>query len=249
MGTRLPSRSFVSRGLGILQRRICEVLYAIEGNELSLRDLRCQLGEPDRSNLRRGIRGLLKRGLLEELRVGEQRRVKLSFWGVIFAHSPPRIPRRSRVSPHTKLRREMRMLEEAREEEQRRLETEVGKGSRWIGYEHRFVRRRHPGQTQLRILSALWEYADPLNEGLPVSAVKAIVGGNRSNMRRAIRTLLLRGQLDESEGGDCIRLSHSAARWFSGFPPVPEEPIDDDHAREVLRVHRGVKLARGPSGR
>lgn len=237
----------MSRGLGILQRRVCEVLYAVEGNELSLRELRCQLGEPDRSNLRRGIRGLLKRGLVEELRVGEQPRVKLSFWGVIFAHPLSRIPHRSRVSPRIKLRREIRMLEKAREEEQRRLEAEEAKGPRWIGYEHRFVRRRLPGLAQTRILSALWEYADPLDAGLPVTAVKAIVGGNRSNTRRAIRTLLLRGQLDESEDGERIRLSYSAASWFSLFPPLPEEPIDDDHAREILRRHRGVNLVRRAS--
>ena len=55
----------MSRGLGILQRRICEELFATEGHELPLRELRRQLGEPNRSNLRRAIRGLLERDLVE----------------------------------------------------------------------------------------------------------------------------------------------------------------------------------------
>lgn len=228
----------MSRGLGKLQRRIYETLNAAEGTELPLRELRRRLGEPDRSNLRRGIRGLLERGLLEEYRSGEERRVKLTFWGVVFAHPLPKIPRR--VSIHTKLEEERRARKEAREEERRRLEAEAAEGPRWIGYEHRFVRRRFPGPTQTRILSVLWEYADPLDEGLPVTVVKAIVGGNRSNTRRAIRTLLLRGQLNESEDGERIRLSYSTAVWFSYIPPVPLEPIYDERAREILRTHRGV---------
>lgn len=232
----------MSRGLGNLQRRVCNILDAAEGAELPLRELRRRLGEPDRSNLRRGIRGLLERGLVEESRSGEERRVKLTFWGVVFAHPLPKISRR--VSIHTKLKEEMRALREAREEERRRLEAEAAEGPRWIGYEHRFVRRRFPGPMQTRILSVLWEYADPLDEGLPVTAVKAIVGGNRSNTRRAIRTLLLRGQLNESEDGKRIRLSYSAAIWFSYIPPVSIEPIDDERAREILRTHHGEDLAR-----
>ena len=180
----------MSRGLGILQRRVCEVLYAADGHELPLRELRRQLRDPDRSNLRRGIRGLLNRGLVEESHSGAERSVKLTVCGVQRQRPLPKIPHRPRVSIQTRLREEMRALREAREEERRRLEAE---GSRWIGYKHRFLRYRFPGPTQTRILSVLWEYADPLDEGLPVTAVKAIIGGNRSNTRRAIRTLLLRG--------------------------------------------------------
>jgi hypothetical protein len=146
----------------------------------------------------------LERGLVAESCSGEERRVKLTFWGVVFARPLPKIPRRASIQ--TKVKEEMRARKEAREEERRRLEAEAAEGPRWIGYEHRFVRRRFPGPTQTRILSVLWEYADPLDEGLPVTVVKAIVGGNRSNTRRAIRTLLLRGQLNESEDGERIRL-------------------------------------------
>lgn len=60
----------MSRGLGSLQRGICESLAAAEGHELPLRELRRRLGEPDRSNLRRAIRGLLERSLVEESHSG-----------------------------------------------------------------------------------------------------------------------------------------------------------------------------------
>ena len=70
----------MSRGLGYLQRRVREVLYAAEGQELPLGELRRRLGEPDRSNLRRAIRGLLEREIVEESRVGGERRVGLTSW-------------------------------------------------------------------------------------------------------------------------------------------------------------------------
>jgi hypothetical protein len=56
-----------------LQRDAYEVVYAAENHELPVRDLRRQLGEPNRSNLRRAIRGLLKRGFMEESRSGDER--------------------------------------------------------------------------------------------------------------------------------------------------------------------------------
>ena len=217
-----------------MQRRICEVLYAAEGHELPLRELRCQLGEPNRSNLRRAIRRLLERDLVEESPSGEERRVKLTFWGALFEQPFPKISRPPRVGTQTQIREAMRALEEAREEERRRLEAE---GLRWVAHENRFVRHWPVGPTQERVLSALWEYADPVEEGLPVIAVKAIVGGDRSNTRRAIRTLLLRGQLEETENGERIRLSSSAAFWFSIVPPAPEEPLDDERAGEILRPY------------
>jgi len=222
-----------------LQRRVCEVLYDVEGYELPLRELRRRLGQPDRSNLRRGIRGLLQRGLVEELISEEERHVKLTRWGVLGQRPLPKLPP-PRVSIRTRMREELRAMREAREEERRRAEAEMAKDPRWLGYKHRFVRRRSPGPTQTRILNVLWEYADPLDEGLPLTAVKAIVGGNRSNTRRAIKALLLRGQLDESEDGRRIRLSYSCARdFYLWFPPIPDVDIDDERAREVLKAHQG----------
>jgi CP family cyanate transporter-like MFS transporter len=74
----------MSRGLGDLQRRVCEVLYVDGDGELPLRELRRRLGDPDRSNLRRAIRGLLERGMVEEQSgPGGEQRVALEVWTYI----------------------------------------------------------------------------------------------------------------------------------------------------------------------
>jgi hypothetical protein len=238
----------VSRGLGILQRRVCEVLYAAAGHQLPLRELRCQLGEPDRSNLRRAIRGLLRRGLVEVPRSGGGRRVGLTSSGLLWMRPPPvrdlQRPPIHIVRPS--LREHLRALVEAREEEERRRqEAEVAASaspavdSSREGHEQNSGRRRPPGPTQKRVLYVLWKYADPVDEGLPVSTVKAIVGGDRSNTRRAIRTLLLSGELEESEDGERVRLSRSAVSRFSSLsPPTLEDPLDEERAAKILRAHR-----------
>ncbi len=115
-----------------------------------------------------------------------------------------------------------------------------------VDSEHHFVRRRAAGPTQRRILQVLWEYSEPLEEGLPITAVKAIVGGDRSNTRRAIRTLSFRGLLDESENGERIRLSSSAVSSFSlmGFWMIPDEPIDDEHAKGIIQAHHDAASVR-----
>jgi hypothetical protein len=73
----------MSRGLGVLQRRVCAVLYAADDEGPTLRELRRRLGEPDRSNLRRAIRGLLRREIVEESGSGGERRLALTVWGYI----------------------------------------------------------------------------------------------------------------------------------------------------------------------
>jgi len=116
----------VSRGLGSLQRGICESLAAAEGHELPLRELRCRLGEPDRSNLRRAIRGLLERNLVEESHSGRSsgggRRLALTPSGLLRMRPPPPVHplSRPRMSIRARLREQLRALQEAREEEGRR---------------------------------------------------------------------------------------------------------------------------------
>ena len=237
----------MSRGLGILQRRVCEVLYAAAGHQLPLRELRRQLGEPDRSNLRRAIRGLLRRGLVEVPRSEGGRRVGLTSSGLLRMRPPPvrylQRPPIHFVGPS--LTERLRAILEAGEEERRRQEAEEAAASSAVGpsrdgNEHSLGRRRAPGPTQNRVLCVLWKYADPVDEGLPVSTLKAIVGGDRSNTRRAIRTLLLRGELEESEDGERVRLSRStASRFSSQSPPTLKDPLDDERAAKILRAHRG----------
>ena len=104
-----------------MQRRVCEVLDGAEGNEVALRELRRRLGEPDRSNLRRAIRGLLEREIVEESRVGGTRRVGLTSWDHVVPKPSPEAPR-PRIGRHrARPRYSERALEEALEEARRVL--------------------------------------------------------------------------------------------------------------------------------
>ena len=182
----------MSRGLGILQRHLCEALGAAEGQELPLRELRRRLGDPDRSNLRRAIRSLLEREIVEETGPAGEPRVALTFWGHAFAGA--------------------RTDAALRPGDTRRVwRGESVGGVHWFGYEHLPVRDRSLGETQLPVLAALGEKAVPPEEGLPVAEVKSTVGGDPANTRRAIRSLLKRGLLEESLDGGRIRLSPRGA--------------------------------------
>ena len=64
---------------------------------------------------------------------------------------------------------------------------------------------------QRRVLGVLQQSTEPGEDGLPVTLVKEIVGIDRSNARRAIRTLLMRGLIEESEDGRRIRLTFLGA--------------------------------------
>ena len=244
----------MSRGPGALQRRVCEVLYyvdgAAEGEGLSPRELRRRLGEPDRSNLHRAVRSLKKREIVEEFVSGEdcgELRLRLTFWAYT-AHVSTREldPLRRRKSMRRRIQERWIALQKAREEKRREREAEAARAPRWFRYEHRFVRRRDRGEVQTRILSVLWYYSDPPEAGLPVTVVKAITGGDRSNARRAIRTLLLRKDLEESEDGRRVRLHPFLAYWYPLYPPAPLEAEDDERARAIIRAHEDADPPRRP---
>lgn len=182
----------MSRGLGILQRRVCEVPQDARDGGLPLRELRRRVGDPDRSNLRRVIRGFLEHGLVEASFRDGERRVALTDWGHTVAAAVSRAGRRPG-------------------DELRVYRGESAGGVHWFGYEHLSARKRSPGETQRAVLAALRECAGHPSEGLPVAHVKAIVGGDPANTRRAIRSLLQRGLLEESADGRRIRLSSRGA--------------------------------------
>ena len=208
----------MSRGLGGLQRRVCEVLYADGDGELPLRELRRRLGDPDRSNLRRAIRGLLERGMVQEADPGGEQRVALDVWTYIAMGDRPTFLGRPPNPPNGGAGRPGGAAEDAPETVRRRpLPGGPGRPV-WFRYEHSFARDRPLGETQRAILGALHRYAKPPQEGLPVTTVKMLVGADRSNLRRAIRTLLLRGLLEESERGERVRLSPSGALAASSLP-------------------------------
>ena len=208
----------MSRGLGNLQRRVCEVLYAAGNGELPLRELRRRLGDPDRSNLRRAIRGLLERGMVEESDLSGEQRVALEVWTYIAMGDRPAFLAVRPDPTHGGAGRPRGATEDAPEHVRRRpLPGRPGRPG-WFRYEPSFARDRPLGETQGAILGALHRYAKPPQEGLPVTSVKMLVGADRSNLRRAIRTLLLRGLLEESEGGERVRLSPSGVLADSSLP-------------------------------
>ncbi len=205
----------ISRGLGDLQRRICEALDAADGREPSLRELRRRLGDPDRSNLRRAIRGLLEREIVEEFESGGERRVKLAYWASLSAGAGPDDHHGSGV-------------------EDRFRRGKSVKGTRWFAPGHRHVPIRSLGRGQRRILAVLRERSDPLDEGLPVTVVRAMAGGDRANTRRAIRTLLLYGMLEESEDRGRIRLSPLSVAGLSVLLGANADDFADGRPREGI---------------
>ena len=209
----------MSRGLGGLQRRVLEVLYTDGDGELPLRELRRRLGDPDRSNLRRAIRGLLGRGMVEEKPdPGGERRVALGVWTYIAMGDRPAFLA-ARPDPAQGGAGRPGVDAGDSPEPARRRPLPGGPGRPvWFRYECGFSRDRPLGETQGAILRALRRHARPPQEGLPVTSVKMLVGADRSNLRRAIRTLLLRGLLEESEGGERVRLSPSGALAASSLP-------------------------------
>jgi hypothetical protein len=148
------------------------------------------------------------------------------------------------MSIRAQLREALRALQEAREVEESQTKAAASAspaaGPSGGDHEHISRRGRSPGPNQRSVLYVLWKYADPVDEGLPVGTVKAIVGGDRSNTRRAIRTLLRRGELEEFEDGKRVRLSRSAAfRFSSNSPPTLEHPPDEVRAAKILKARQG----------
>jgi hypothetical protein len=133
----------VSRGLGSLQRGICESLAAAEGHELPLRELRRRLGEPDRSNLRRAIRGLLERSLVEESHSGSSsgggRRLALTSSGLLRMRPPA--PVHPLYRPRMSIRAQLREALRATGSQGSRGEPDEGRGFR-LSRRLRLSRRR-----------------------------------------------------------------------------------------------------------
>jgi hypothetical protein len=71
----------VSRGCGPVQRRILDVLLEYEGWAVETTELK-RLASPDadRSNLRRTVRGLLRRGMIHEWSDEGRRTTNSTFW-------------------------------------------------------------------------------------------------------------------------------------------------------------------------
>ena len=213
-------------------------LCGAEGHELPIRSVRHRLGEPDRSNLRRVVRGLRRRDLVYEPD-GLPPSLDLTMWGV-FVMSP--MPEHSDplADYRQKWARIQAEIAEARIKENRRREAKIARYPAWIRYDSIAERETIPGPLQNRVLAVLYKYADPPDAGLPVVAVKAIMGGERSNVRRAIRTLLARARLDETPDGERIRLSEPTLEHYAEVMPalsLTMERFDKELVEDVLAAY------------
>jgi predicted transcriptional regulator len=81
----VPEAVEVIRGIGPAQRRVLSVLLAFKGWAVESSELKRLVGG-DRSNARRSIRTLLKRGYIHQWTEGGRRYHELDFVGWINAH-------------------------------------------------------------------------------------------------------------------------------------------------------------------
>lgn len=117
----------MSRGLGKMQCRLLDVLKEAPADEgLSVVESKSRVGG-ERSNVRRAVLTLALRGLVEELTVGGERRVRLTFWGALAAMPPlePEDPLADLKARRVRWAEEARerALKEERAREEARLET------------------------------------------------------------------------------------------------------------------------------
>jgi len=228
----------VSRGLGKRQREIIDALGVAlgEGDERGLlpRQIRKIIGSDDRPNIRKSIRKLEERALVE--RDGEL--VKLTFSGALVAGWLKWEARKdSRLEEERKRDRELagffHAMWEEREEDARRHRDEE---ERWERPAPHYERRRRPSKNQRRILAALVRYAADPQRGLPAQAVRKIAGiPDKGNTTRAIRSLTERAILQKSKDGGRLRIAlWSSPPLWALVPASTEPPLDDEKAREVL---------------
>ena len=221
-----------------MQRRILVLLKGAGDEGLFLFGIRRELGPCDPSNVRRAVRGLEHRGLVER----EHGRVRLTFWGVLCAgyvlQGPEEAP-----DPLEEAREHRREVEAAMDA----IRAEVAEKRRalleaealWEEPGRSFERRRSPGPNQLRVIAVLVRYASDPRLGLPVGAVRRIAcageTGDMANVFRAVRTLTRRGTLQRSKDGERLRLTAWRIPWpWDLAPHLVDPPLDDARAEAVL---------------
>lgn len=216
----------MSRGRGSHQRRVVERLAADESTVLEglpLRALRPALGS-DRSNARRVLLSLTRRGDVEEVACAEtgEARLRLTFRASLPVLWNLRHPGDD-LDPFEQEEREWRrevetVLADLRDghREGRRVQRE--REAMWEE-PGRPRRRRSPGPNQLRVIAVLVRYAEDPRLGLPRSAVARIARGagegallRKANTLRAVRSLVRcggssrarTGSVSVSRAGPCL---------------------------------------------
>ncbi len=163
---------------------------------MTVREIKASVGG-DRSNLRRARRALQSRGLIEETDdVGGERGVRLTFVGSLMV-MPPLAEEPDPLHELRALRKKAEDQHRAPSAKRRRARQEAARASRT-----RRGRRLRLGRTQELVLAVLAQGIGGEFRALETSYLKSLVadqGGpaDKSNLRRAIRTLLELGYLEE----------------------------------------------------
>ena len=234
----------MSRGRGWRQRAVVDLLSAdsqAQREGLPPAALRPALG-PDRSNGRRVLRSLIKRGAVEWVTDPEtgERRVKLEFWTCVSAMLK-REPPDNEPDPLEEAREHRRQVEAAmntiRAEERKKRRVFAARESLWEEPGRPPFRRSSPGPNQLRVIGVLVRYADDPQMGLPRSVVRQIacIVGEKANILRAIRDLTRRGTLQKSKDGERLRLTDwRTSLLHDHVPLMVDPPLDDEKAEAIL---------------
>ena len=216
-----------------MQRRILLVLQEADGGLLPF-EVRRKLGACDSSNVRRAIRDLIDRNLVER----DQGRLALTFWegmrAAYLLHGPYEVsdPLKEIREFRSEMEAAMAVIREQHEEERRAIRE---REALWEEPERTLERRRQPGLNQLRVVVTLVRYAGDPQLGLPKGAVRRIAGGEKANMLRAIRSLLRRGTLQQSKDGERLRFTTwKTSLLWDWVPYAVSPPLDDANARVVL---------------
>ena len=209
----------MSRGLGSLQHSVLSVLHEGAVNEgLPIGKLKSLVGG-ERANLRRAVRSLVRRGLLGEVEVGRKRLVRLTSRGALMKMSPPE----KEPDPLAELRIQSKAKKDrlrALKRERARLQA-VEAQERLYRKPRPIRRRRRLGQTQKQILAVLAQGIGGEFRALETTYLKFLVGGDRSNLRRAIKTLRDQGYIEERSIGGRRYYELTLVGYVRAVPPDP----------------------------
>ncbi|MDP8951698.1 MAG: hypothetical protein M3N18_05590, partial [Actinomycetota bacterium] len=210
---------------------------------LFLFGIRRELGPCDPSNVRRAVRRLEHRGLVES----EHGRVRLTFWGVLCAGYVLQEPEEA-PDPLEEAREHRREVEAAldsiRAEEAEKRRALAAREALWEEPGRPPSRHSSPGPNQLRVIGVLVRYADDPQMGLPRSVVRQIacVVGEKGNILRAIRDLTRRGTLQKSKDGERLRLTDWRPSLLRHHVPLLVDPPLDDEKAEAILVASGEPM-------
>lgn len=223
----------MSRGIGRTQREIIRVLRDADGPLYPLA-LRREAGISDPTNARRSIRSLEQRGTVER---DDEGCLGLTFIGQLQATMMDEPPEPDPLDELRRIRREFKeKMVRVRAENQGYERLYRQEEALWMPT--RFNRKRHrsPGVNEWRVLAATARYSPDAQAGIPRPALVRIAeAGDPAVIRRAVNSLLDRGELQEDLDGGRVRLRDWHGAWlYEAMWDLVVPPLDDIEAQVVL---------------